>query len=406
MHGVAIALLAEDRDRLTILQRRGDSAPGVRVVFSHGGLPVGATDPILRQIQDLRSEVVLVDIDPNRPQRAIAAIEILKNSTNDLGIFAVGEMSNPSMIVAAMRAGACEYLERTGGPDALQEALSRFTASRTQTVNGAGRARVLTFMNAKGGSGSTTIAVNTALALQQEHGATVLVDFATLGHAALHLNVRPVFGLSDALQNLHRMDAGLLAGFMTVCRRDLDLLAGSPQLSALNPTTSELARLFDLLVSHYKYVVVDCSSRMDELSRIIGDLSHKIMLVAQTDVVTLWSCQRIQAWMDETGGKAKIGLVLNRHKKIPGFSDEDVARATSCQVFWKVPNSYYPVSAGIDRGEPVISQDNEVSRSIRALAKALAQPESEAEMNTRVASAGSRSKAAARLLISPLRANQ
>src|SRR5712692_2369782 len=39
-----------------------------------------------------------------------------------------------------------------------------------------------------------------------------MVDFAPGGHAALHLNVRPSFGLLDALQNLHRMDATLLEG--------------------------------------------------------------------------------------------------------------------------------------------------------------------------------------------------
>lgn len=406
MHGIAVALLADDRDRLSSLQRLADASSGARIVFSHIGFPAAATDPVLRQLQDLRAEVVLVDVDTARPQRAVGAIELLKNNTNDLGIFAVGEMHNPASIVAAMRAGACEYLERSSDPVSLQEALSRFASSKTHNVNAAGRARVLTFMNAKGGSGATTLAVNTALALQQEHGSTVLVDFAALGHAALHLNVRPVFGLSDALQNLHRMDAALLAGFMTVCRRDLDLLAGSPQLSALTPTTSELARLFDLLVTHYKYVVVDCSSRMDELSRIVGELSHKIMLVAQTDVVTLWSCSRIHAWLEQSGAHAKVGLILNRHKKIPGFSDEDVARATNSEVFWKAPNSYHPVASGIDRGEPIIFQDSELSRSIRALAALLAKSDADAD-NSRVAEkSGMRPKATARLLISPLRAGQ
>jgi Flp pilus assembly CpaE family ATPase len=140
------------------------------MVFSHGGFPTGPTDPILRQLQDLRAEVVLIDIDPLRAQRAVTAIELLKSNTNDLGIFALGEMDNPATIVAAMRAGACEYLERAGDPVSLQEALSRFASSRTHNINSAGRARVLTFMNAKGGAGATTLAVNTALALQQEHG--------------------------------------------------------------------------------------------------------------------------------------------------------------------------------------------------------------------------------------------
>lgn len=406
MHGIAVALLSEDRDRLTVLQQRVDAATGARLVFAHAVFPSGPTDPVLRQIQDLRAEVVLVDVDPQRPQRAISAIELLQNSTNDLGIFAVGPMDHPPTIVAAMRAGACEYLERTGDPASLLEAFGRFASLRTRKINSAGRARVLTFLNAKGGAGATTLAVNTALALQQEHGSTVLVDFATLGHAALHLNVRPIFGLGDALQNLHRMDSGLLNGFMTVCRRDLHLLAGMMQVSPLAPTTSELARLFDVLVSHYRYVVVDCSSRLDEVSRLVCDLSHKIMLLAQTEVVALWSTNRVHAWLDQSGSHGKVGLIINRHKKISGFSDEDVKKATNAEVLWKIPNSYHPVATGIDRGEPIIFQDNELSRSIRGLATLLAKSDAEDTGSTVPEGSGQRSKATARLVISPLRAGQ
>ncbi len=407
MHGVAVALLAEDRERLAVLQQRAEGSTAARTVFSHGGFPSSGTDSILRQIQDLRAEVVIVDIDPHLSQRAINTIELLKNSTNDLAIFALGDMDHPPTIVATMRAGACEYLDRRADATSLQEALGRYISSRARSLNLAGRARVLSFMNAKGGSGATTLAVNTALALQQEHGATLLVDFATLGHAALHLNVRPVFGLSDALQNLHRMDAALLKGFITVCRRDLHLLAGMSQIANLAPTTSELARLFDLLVSHYQYVVVDCSSRMDQISHMLADLSHEVLLVTQTDVAALWSTNRMRAWLDETGGEGKIRAVLNRYKKIAGFGEEDVQKATNCKVAWKVPNSYHPVASAIDRGEPLVLHDSDLSRSIRGLAAMLANPENILPTAARAPEGSeSRNKAAARLFVSPLRAGQ
>jgi len=407
VHGIAVALLAEDRDRLVLLQHRVEGTTLGRTVFSHAGFPSGPTDPILRQVQDQRSEVVLVDIESNRLQRAISVIELLQASTNDLAVFAVGEMSNPMSIVSAMRSGASEYLDRNGDAESLQEALSRFAASRSRALTSSGRARVFSFLNAKGGSGATTIAVNTALALQEDHGATVFVDFATLGHAALHLNVRPTFGLADALQNLHRMDTSLLDGFMTTCRRDLHLLAGVGQVAGLTPTGAELARLFDLLVSHYRYVIVDCSSRNDETSHMLCDLSHQIMLVGQTDVVTLWSASRIHAWLSETGGQEKVRLVLNRYKRIPGFTEEDVERATNSKVLWKVPGHYPSVAAGIDRGEPILCQDGEISRSIRGLAAALAGEQGDDGNVLAVENkATARKKAPSRLSFSPLRAGQ
>src|SRR5271170_1577379 len=287
MHGIAVTLLTEDKERLQALQQRLENAQIGRNVFGHVGFPSSQTDALLRQIQDVHAEVVLVDIDPENVHRAIRAIELIHANTNDIVIFAVGAMINPETIVSAMRAGAREYLERNATAESMVEAFNRFAASRGKARTSSGRARVFTVTNAKGGAGATTVAVNTATALQEAHTGVLLVDFASLGHAALHLNARPTFGLTDALQNLHRIDSSLLQGLMTECKDGLQLLAGPqqhPQLIA--PTAAELARLFDLLVSHFLYVVVDCSNRVDDTARMLCDLSNAVLLVAQTDVVS------------------------------------------------------------------------------------------------------------------------
>jgi len=315
---------------------------------------------------------VLVDIDAERLQRAVSTIELLKATTNDLAIFAIGEMSHPPSIVAAMRAGACEYLERNSDASTLQEALTRYSSTRSRSHTSSDKARVFTFLNAKGGSGATTLAVNISLALQEDHGATVLVDFATLGHAALHLNARPTFGLADALQNLHRMDKSLLEGFMTTCKRDLHLLAGVGQVAALSPTAAELARLFDLLVTHYRYVVVDSSSRFDAATRLIASLSENVLLVACSDVASLWSAARVQQYLGETGSRERVRLVLNRFRKVPGFSEADAESAVGAKVLWRVPNQYFAISSAIDRGTPVMDQRNsEIARCFAGLAQEL-----------------------------------
>jgi len=411
MHGIAVSLLTEDRERLSVIQQRLEATEIGRNVFSHVGFPSNATDPILRQIQDVRAEVVLVDIDPSNSQRAIHAIELIRTTTSDIAIFAIGEMTHPPSIVAAMRAGAGEYLERNAIADSLVDALNRFTATRGKTRTSSGRARVFTVTNAKGGAGATTVAVNIATALQESHGGVLLVDFAALGHAALHLNVRPSFGVLDALQNLHRLDASLLEGLMTPCKGGLQLLAG-PQLPAsVTPGGAELARLFDLLVSSFRYVVVDCSARADATTRLLCELSNAVLLVAQTDVVSLWSAGRIRTFLEEGGVRDRVRIVLNRYKKIPGFTDEDVETATNCKLLWKLPNNYQAIAPAIDKGVPVIFQGSEdISRSFRSLAATLAEAATSSEGSLDLAyrhdKGGSKEKPTRRLLISPLRAGQ
>ena len=367
--------------------------------------------PILRQIQDVRSEVVVLDIDPQNAQRAITAIELLHASTNEIVIFAVGDMAHSATIVSAMRAGAREYLDRNAPPDSMAEALTRFSASRGRSRAAAGRARVFTMANAKGGAGSTTVAVNIAIALQEDHGGVLLVDLAPLGHAALHLNVRPQFGVQDALQNLHRLDSSLLEGLMTQCKGGLQLLAGAQQPFSAAPTAAELARLFDLLVGHFRYVVVDCSNRVDQTARLIADLSTAVLLVAQADVVSLWSAGRVHTFLEEVTGRDKVRLVLNRYKKIPGFTDEDVEKATNCKLLWKVPNNYQMIAPAIDKGVPVALQEGQdISRSFRQLAELLAEasatPDGRIDLSYQPGEASARKKASGRLLITPLRAGQ
>jgi pilus assembly protein CpaE len=378
MHGIAVALLTEDREQSAILQNRLESTHVARIVFSNVGFPLSATDPIVRQMQAQRAEVVLVDVNTDDPQRAIRTIELIRATTSDTAIFAIGEMRNPMAIVGAMRAGAGEFIDRNTGTEGLLEAFTRFSSARSKSRS-AGKARVFTVINAKGGSGATTLAVNTAVALQQLHGQTILVDFSPIGHAALHLNARPTFSVMDALQNLHRMDASLLEGLMTSTKDGLHLLAGPQQPYTTAPAAAELARLFDLLVSHYRYVVVDCSGRMDQTTRLLSDLSNVVLMVAQTDVVSLWSAGRIRTFLEEGNGRKHLRLVMNRYKKIP-FSEEDVERATNVKILWKVPNNYQLIAPAIDKGMPVAAHDSqEVSRAFRSLAELLAQAPAAAE---------------------------
>lgn len=411
MPGITVAILTGDREQSVILSTRVENTHVARVVLNQVGLPHGPSDAVLHQITDHRAEIVLVDIDPKNAQTAVRAIELIHTAIPDITIFAVGEMNQPTVIVSAMRAGAREFVDRGANQEVLLEAFTRFTATLSAVQRSSSKARVFTFLNAKGGVGTTTTAVNTAVALQEAHGRVVLVDFAPIGHAALQLNLRPQFTIVDALQNLHRMDVSLLDGLMTQYRNGLHLLAGAQQPNSTVPTASELARLFDLLVSQYHFVVVDCSGHFDGTMQMICELSNAVLLVAQTDVVSLWSAGRIHAFLQEGAVRDRLRIVLNRYKKIPGFTDEDVEKATNCKVLWKVPNNFQLVGPAIDKGSPVAMQGNhEVGRSYQGLAAELAGATTNTEgtlsLLFQTDKGDSKKRASGQLLVSPMRVGQ
>ena len=283
-------------------------------------------------------------------------------------------MTQPQVIVNAMRAGAREFIERPTTTTDLLEAFVRLSAAQRKVRRDEARGKVFTVVNAKGGSGATTIAVNLALALQSAHSNVGLVDIASLGHAALHLNLKPAFSVADAIRNLHRLDSSLLESFMTRHAGGLQVLAGANTPAALEPSTAEFARLFDMMVSHFRYVVVDASTRLDGATRLVCNLSETVLLVAHTDVASLWSAARVLQYVADTGSRERVRLVLNRFRKIPGFSEADAEAAAGASLLWKIPNQYFAVSAAIDRGIPLMQQNHtDIARSFTGLASALTQ---------------------------------
>jgi pilus assembly protein CpaE len=196
-----------------------------------------------------------------------------------------------------------------------------------------------------------------------------------LAHAALQLNVRPAFTVDDALHNLHRLDASLLEGFMVRHNSGLSLLAGAPGLMNL-AERSDLAKVFDLLVSQFPFVVVDVSTRLDWVAQLACDVADDVLLVAHADVASLWSASRVQELIGNSGNRSKMRLVLNRYRKIAGFTDSDVESSTRISVFSKIPNNFAAVSTGIDRGMPVVQQNHsEIARAFSVMTLALTEPE-------------------------------
>jgi len=208
------------------------------------------------------------------------------------------------------------------------------------------------------------------------------MDIAPLGHAALHLNIKSQFTVNDAIENLHRMDSSLMESFMTRHNGGLQLLAGSATPSG-DPSTSEFARLFDMMVNHFRYTVVDASSRLDAVTRLVCNLAETVLLVAHADVASLWSAARVVQYLGDSGTRDRVRLVLNRFRKIPGFSEDDAEAAAGVKLLWRIPNQYFAVSTAIDRGVPLMQQGHtEIARSFAGLAATLTQDDDEVKRST------------------------
>ena len=369
MPELSVVIVASDPDQRSVLQVLVEGTSVAHAVFSSSTYPVAATDPVVRRIQSALPDVILIDIPPDNPLVALHTVELLQQEVPGAAGFVIGTMSQPQIIVQAMRAGAREFIGRPSTTTDLLEAFVRLTTSQRKVKHEQVRGKIFTVVNAKGGSGATTVAVNLALALQSAHSSVALVDIAPLGHAALHMNLKPLFSVADAVRNLHRLDSSLLESYMTRHNDGLQVLAGPSVPAVTELSNAELARLFDMLVGQFRYVVVDTSTRIDATTRLVANLSATVLLVTHTDVASLWSAARIQQYLGEAGNRDRIKLVLNRFRKIAGFSEADVEAAAGAKLLWKIPNQYFAISSAIDRGVPPMHQNHsEIARCFIGLA--------------------------------------
>jgi len=372
MPELSVVIIASDSEQRAVLQVLVDGTSVARTSHAAAAYPSAATDPLIARLHAVNPDVMLVDIPTENAPTALHAIEVLRQELPEAAVFAVGSMSQPQLIVSAMRSGAREFIERPSTTSDLLEAFVRLSTNQRKVKSDKPRGKVFTVVNAKGGSGATTLAVNLALALQSAHGNVALVDLAPLGHASLHLNLKAPFTVSDAIRNLHRMDSSLLESFMTRHTGGLQLLAGANTPVGNDTGATEYARLFDLMAGQFRYVVVDASSRLDATTRLVGNLSETVLLIAHADVASLWSASRVVQFLGENAGRDRVKLVLNRFRKIPGFHESDAETASGASLLWKIPNQYFAVSAAIDRGVPLMQQNHtEIARAFQGLAAVL-----------------------------------
>src|SRR5438309_786173 len=242
MPELSVVIVASDGEQRAVLQVLVDGTSVARTIHSAGTYPMAAADPVVRRIQSADPDVILVDIPSDSPTLALRGIELLHQEMAEAALFAIGTMSQPQVIVNAMRSGAREFIERPTTTTDLLEAFVRLTTAQRKIDREGPRGKVFSVVNAKGGSGATTTAVNLALALHSAHGNVALVDIAPLGHAALHMNLKPMFTVADAIRNLHRLDSSLLESFMTRHGDGLQLLAGVNSPVMMEPATAEFAR--------------------------------------------------------------------------------------------------------------------------------------------------------------------
>jgi pilus assembly protein CpaE len=276
-------------------------------------------------------------------------------------IFMIARTATPDLILQSMRAGANEFL--TWPPDAaFQEAIARAAVRRTSLSAARPRATTAAFLGAKGGAGTTTVAVNSAVEMARlSRRPTVIVDLkAGMGEVTLFLGVRGRYTVFDAIENLHRLDVEFLRELVVKHKSGLEILAGSDHFerpaSSDSPAVEQILRL---LTQQYEHVVVDAGNHLNGASTAALYMADTIYLVTNPDVPSVRNAQRLLDRIGQLGACAdRVRVLLNRASEPYPIPPDQIESALGRPIHHMFRSDYRTVSTALNSGVPLSMTGN------------------------------------------------
>ena len=343
----------------SILTEDNDCRTEIAAVLRTGSTPVSlGGDPFSRD--GSQADLVIVDARED-VGRAMAAVERLRLASASVAIFVVADEARPDVILQAMRAGANEFLTWPPVQSAFSEAITR-AAARRQSSTGARQATTLVFFGAKGGSGTTTLAVNCGVELARlSKRPTIIVDLNPgLGEVSLFLGMRSRFTLLDAIDNLHRLDGEFLRELVVKHKSGLDIMAGSDHFE--RPGAQDVAGLEEVLRlfgRQYEYIVIDAGSHIGPCAVTSFYTADSICFVANPDVPSVRNAQRLLERISQLGScRDRVRLLLNRAAEPYPIPPSQIESALGHPIHHTFPSDYRTVSTALNSGVPVALTGN------------------------------------------------
>src|SRR3954464_14800709 len=169
----------------------------------------GPAEVIADKYRTLNPGAAIVAVRPDAPNR----FGLIHNVAAAGGVvIVISPTKDPELILRSMRAGAREFVLES---DHEELRLAVRTHAK-MTVAGGDIGQVVTIFGAKGGVGSTAIAVNLAGSMQRRGLRVVRADPDThLGDVLSFLDVAGTYSITDVLANMNRLDRDLLATSVT-----------------------------------------------------------------------------------------------------------------------------------------------------------------------------------------------
>ncbi|HEY6991299.1 MAG TPA: AAA family ATPase [Bryobacteraceae bacterium] len=294
---------------------------------------------LLERLVRVKPEALLLDVGAV-PTDLGVAIRQVKLQAPRTKIVAIHSVDDPKIILAAMRAGAHEFLHPPFD-ESLAPALDRILNSTDIDVVPATRGKIIGFLSAKGGCGATTLACHIAWELQNQTRKNVLLADLDLtsGLVGFLMKTPSSYSILDAIKNLSRLDDSLWKALIVEHRPSLSVIPAPATYTRWDhPEETQLTQVLQFMRTQHDWIILDLGRSMNSIAAAVLEEIDQLFLVSTLEVVALHGLKSIVHGLFDQG--EKLQLVLNRTPKMMDISTQELEKILGRSLYAALPNDY------------------------------------------------------------------
>jgi pilus assembly protein CpaE len=361
---------------------------------------IGSVDGFYAQASDdtSRADLLIFQLS-DAPDKEFQMVNTRLNADEVGEVFYVGERSDPDVLLRAIQSGAREFFIQPINQEEIGEALRRLQKRwkpKVEEEPEPGKiGRIIDVIGSKGGTGTTTVAVNLAVSLAEDKSApsVALVDMNLLfGEIPLFLGIKTSYHWGEITKNISRLDATFLKNFLSVDSSGIHVLSSPARLERqLSATPEVMERLLKVMRTMFDFVIIDGGQSLDSIALKILEMADTVLVISILSIPCLSNTNKLLRSFEERGSPSKgcVKVVINRYLKDSDISIEDAENAIGEKIFLSIVNDYRATMSAINKGQPLTRLEPKaaITKNFRGLANTLLQadplPQEEAQQEKR-----------------------
>jgi len=304
--------------------------------------------------------------------KALEILSTVRAEAPGIQVAALSRTLDPAALLEAMRAGIRECLAPPFDRKELGEALARILAAAEQTpVLLDVTDHVYAFLPSKQGVGTSTVAMNLAMALgRQRKGEVLLLDMdLSSGIIGFMLKLTNTHCVVDAAENAHALDESIWS--QIVCQKGgIDIV----HTGRLNPDfrieAQQIRHILDFARRNYRFVCVDISGNLEKYSIEVMHEAKNIFMVVTTEIPSLHLAREKLAFLQRLDLADRVRIILNRYHRKSLVTPSQVEGLLGVPIAFTFNNDYQGVHAALQDGRAV-DPNSELGKQFRAMADSI-----------------------------------